>query len=345
MAKRRRLSRGRPDTKATPPSPDPAHARPAPDQEAADGILVQIKKTELTIAGEQPDSIQKLPGYEIGIAIPDWDKNRGLLDSVRKGYLAQQKLFAKLQGKGASRPWMTQRFVEIDKAVAASLRTVAERIHTRRWRERECGDSLKSLQDAFRDLQQWTAKTTRYCRRAEDCRDAVEKETLLDAACLGLLKAGELINKVERMQHGFWEEFRAAHFLKVRQMRNLIGHTDSVEGEAVIPLGTGIVQELNTAVQRTLFPEIAGPIEGGFMMSARAFRELEPSLPGEKTAPGNSIAMIRTDDHGRFAIYRVGRSEENQILIASSATGPMNLSVYAVRPDPETALASPDRQA
>ena len=95
MAKRRRLSRGRPDTKATPPSPDPAHARPAPDQEAADGILVQIKKIELTIAGEQPDSIQKLPGYEIGIAIPDWDKNRGLLDSVRKGYLAQQKLFAR----------------------------------------------------------------------------------------------------------------------------------------------------------------------------------------------------------------------------------------------------------
>ena len=75
-------------------------------------------------------------------------------------------------GQGASRPWMTQRFVEIDKAVAASLRTVAERIHTHRWRERECGDSLKSLQDAFRDLQQWTAKTTRYCRRAEDCRDA-----------------------------------------------------------------------------------------------------------------------------------------------------------------------------
>ena len=29
------------------------------------------------------------------------------------------------------------------------------------------------------------------------------------------------------MQHGFWEEFRAAHFLKVREMRNLIGHTDS----------------------------------------------------------------------------------------------------------------------
>ena len=81
--------------------------------------------------------------------LSDWDKNRGLLDSVRKGYLAQQKLFAKLQGKGASRPWMTQRFVEIDKAVAASLRTVAERIHTRRWRERESGDSLKRLQDAF----------------------------------------------------------------------------------------------------------------------------------------------------------------------------------------------------
>ena len=47
--------------------------------------------------------------------------------------------------------------------------------------------------------------TTCYCRRAEDCTDTGEKETLLNAACVGLLKVGELI-----MQHSFWEEFREA---------------------------------------------------------------------------------------------------------------------------------------
>ena len=44
--------------------------------ESADGILIQIKKADFTVTGEQPDSIQRLPGYEIAIAIPDWDKNR-----------------------------------------------------------------------------------------------------------------------------------------------------------------------------------------------------------------------------------------------------------------------------
>ena len=239
---------------------------------------------------------------------------------------------------------MTQRFLEIDKALAASLRTVAERIHTRRWREKERGDALNRLQDAFRDLDRWTAKTTCYCRRAADCTDAVERETLLDAACLGLLKVGELINKVERMQHGFWEAFREAHFLEVRHMRNLIGHTDSVEGEAVIPLGTGIVQELNTAVRRTLFPQAAGPIEGGFMIPTRLLHELEPSCPGQKVEPSNSIAMIRTDDHNRFVIHRVGRTEENRALISSSATGPMKLSIYAVRPSAATEPVRPDGQ-
>ena len=274
-------------------------------------------------------------GTRSRVAIPDWDKNRGLLNSIRKGHLAQQKLLTKLQGEGANRPWMSQRFNEVDKAVAAVLTIVAERIRTRRWREKERGEALQHLQDAFSDLQQWAAKATRYCHLAENCTDPVEKETTLDAACLGLLKVGELINKVERMQHGFWEDFSAAHFLDMRHTRNLIGHTDDLEGEDAIPLGTGIVQDLQSAIQRTLFPANAGPDESGFMMSADALRELEPSRPGEKPAPGNSFAMIRLDDHSRFVIYRVGRSEDNKILISSSTTGTVKLSVYALQSDPQ----------
>ena len=112
----------------------PELPEPQTNQETVDGILIQIQETELTIVGEQPGQLQRRRGYEVKIAIPDWDKNRALLNSVRKGYLAQQKLPAKLQGDGASRPWLNQRFVEIDKAMAASFTTVAERIKTRRWR-------------------------------------------------------------------------------------------------------------------------------------------------------------------------------------------------------------------
>ena len=336
MAKRSR--RPRRSANAKPPTPRTAspQAPPPQDQEAVDGILVQIKKRGLTIAGEQSGSIQKLPGYEIGIVIPEWDKNRRLLDSVRKGHLAQRKLLAKLQGEGASRAWMNERFNEVDKVVAATLTTVAETIRTRRWREKERGEALQRLQTAFPDLQRWSAKTTRYCLHAERCADPAEKETVLDATCLGILKVGELINRVERMQHGFWEDFKAAHFLDLRLMRNLIGHTDDLEGEDVIPLGTGIVQDLHTAIRRTLFPQKAGLVPGGYMVPTSAVHTLEPTSPGAKPTPENSIAMIRLDEQNRFVIDRVGRSEQNRMLFSSSATGTMNVSVYAVRTDSTT---------
>ena len=239
---------------------------------------------------------------------------------------------------------MIQRFNEVDKVVAASLTTVAERIRTRRWREKERGEALKHLQVVFADLLRWTAKTIRYCRLAERGTDLAEKETVLDAACLGILKIGELINKVERMQHGFWEQFSAVHFLDMRHKRNLIGHTDDLEGDDVIPLGTGIVQDLHVALRRTVFPEITGPGQGGFLMSANDFRELKPTRSGEKPTPGNSIAMIRIDDNNLFIINRVGRSEDNTILISSSVTGNMNLSVHGFRSDPRTAPGRSDQQ-
>ncbi len=306
------------------------------DQEAVDGILVNIHKRGFTIAGEQPDQTQKQSGYEIRIALPEWDKNRDLLKSVKKGYMAQQKLLAKLQREGAQRSWMIQQFIAIDKAVAASLGTVAERIRTRRWRERERGSALQRLQATFGNLQRWTAKATRYCERAHECPDPAEKEILLDAACLSILKVGELVNKVERMQHGFWEDFSSAHFLELRRIRNLIGHTDNIEGEAAIPIGTGICQDLQFALERTLFPDKAGFSEGGFLISTSQLRELEPSRPGDKVTSSNSIAMIGIDDRSRFCIYRVGRGDDNKALFSSSVTGQQKVSVYALRSHPET---------
>ena len=68
-----------------------------------------------------------------------------------------------------------------------------------------------------------------------------------------------LINKVERMLHGLWEGFRSAQFLNLRHKRNLIGHTDDLEGEDVIWLGIDIVQGLHTALRCTNFLQNAGP--------------------------------------------------------------------------------------
>lgn len=342
MAKRNRPPRRPTGTKPRPPQTSLTPVPASGDQEAVDGILVHVKKTDLSIVGEQPGQVQKLPGYEVCVAIPEWDKNRNLLDPVRKAHLAQQKLLARLQGEGVSRPWMMERFNEVDKALAATLATVAERIRTRRWREKERGEALQRLQTAFAEMQRWTAKTTRYCQRAEQCADPVEKETVLDAACLGILKIGELINRVEQMQHGFWQDFSAAHFLDMRHKRNLIGHTDELEGEDVIPLGTGIIQDLHTALGRTLFPEQAGPDQRGFLMSTKVLHDLEPTRPGDALTPDNSIATVGLDENNRFVITRVGRSEENTMVISSSITGSINVSVYAVRGDPTARPPVPD---
>ena len=340
----KRKQRSRPSTAADPRAhrTAPTQTPPAGDPEAVDGILLNISRRNLTIAGEQPDSHQEVPGYEIAIAIPEWDKNRSLLDSVRKGHLAQQRLLTRLQGQGAKRPWMIQQFNAIDRTVAATLATVSERIRTRRWREAERGEALQRLQDAFCDLRQWATKTIRYCDRAQQCTDTADKETFLDAACLAVLKVGELINKVERMQHGFWQDFQGAHYLDLRRIRNLIGHTDHLEGQDVIPLGTGIVRDLCSAIQHTLFPVSVGPEQGVFLMPTTALWDLKPTHSGEKTTPENSIAMIRLDENNRFVINRVGRSHDNKVLISSSVTGRMKLSIHAIRADSMTHLPSSD---
>ncbi len=144
------------------------------------------------------------------------------------------------------------------------------------------------------------------------------------------------------MQHGFWQDFSAAHFLEMRHKRNLIGHTDELEGEDVIPLGTGIIQDLHTALGRTLFPEKAGSGQRGFLVSAKVLRDLEPTRAGDAVTPDNSIAMVALNEDNRFVITRVGRSKENKMMISSSVTGSMKLSVYAVRGGPTARPPVPD---
>ena len=64
--------------------------------------------------------------------------------------------------------------------------------------------------------------------------------------------------------------------------------------------------------------------------NGKAIRELQPSSPGEKPTPDNSIVMIVTDEHGRFVIHRAGRTESNRALISSSAKGTTRLNVLGV---------------
>ena len=330
MATRNKNSRRRTKVKPQGLLSNPAQNRSPNEQEAVDGILVKIRKTDLTVSGEQAGQTQKLPGYSIDIAIPDWDKNRDLLKHVEKGYRAHQKIIVKLQGQGASRAWLTERFVEIDKTVSAALSTIAKRIQTRRWRDRERGKTLQVLRGVFSDMQRWTEKASRYSQRAEACSDPDEKEMLLDATIFSILKIGELINKVELMQHEFWKDFSAAHFLNIRHMRNLAVHTDDLTEERITSLGKGIIRDLHLAVQHTLFPLQTSSEKGGYMVSTSKLRDLAPSRPGEKPSSKNSIPMINIDEHERFIIRRVGLTEDNKLTISSSVAGKINLRVEEI---------------
>ncbi|MDE2759373.1 MAG: hypothetical protein OXH90_03620 [Paracoccaceae bacterium] len=300
------------------------------DQEAVDGILVQFRKADYSIFSERSSQVQKHPGYEVRIVIPEWDRNSKLLGKVKKAHRAQENMLSRLKGKGVSRKWRIERFNEHDKALVAILTTLTETIRTRRWREKESSKALDQLQSAFTKIQHWSAKSAHYCHLAEQCTDPIEKETVLDAACLCILKIGELINKVEKMQHGFWRDFSAVHFINIRHMRNLIGHTEKIEGEDVIPIGTGIIQELQTALGKTFFSKEAGPGQPQFLMPPKVFLDLEPIRPNDVPSPDNSVALVRLNENNRFVIVRLGRSEENKLLVSSSVTGPLNLSLFRV---------------
>ena len=191
---RRQTGSGKPDnTPAGAPQDAPEHL------EAEDGIMFRIREEHFTIASEPGTEPQKIPGYSISIAIPNWSMNGSLLNDIRKGFHAQSKMIAKLQ-TGADRQWLMARFVELDKAMASSLSRIAERIRTRRWRKSDRDDSLARLKQAFERLQKWIGKTIGYCEYMETCSDHHDSEMALDAACLSILKVGELINQVERMQ-------------------------------------------------------------------------------------------------------------------------------------------------
>lgn len=123
----------------------------------------------------------------------------------------------------------------------------------------------------------------RYCHRAESCTDPDERESVLDAASLGILKVGELNNQVEPMQHGFWNEFSTAYFLEMRHLRNLIGHTNNVVGKDFVPLGKGIVRDRYTAVERTLFLVAAGPVPDGFLRATIVLGELERCVQAKRS--------------------------------------------------------------
>ena len=342
MPSRNQRSRPRAPADAPARTSQPPRARQHRDHEAVDGVLVQIKKTDLNITDAHSGQMEKRPGYEIKVAIPEWQMNRGLLKSVRKGYGAYQQLLTRMLGDGAPRHLIAQRFVAIDKAVAESLSTVAQRIRTRRWRERDRGEAFQRLQDTFEKLEFWTAKATRYCDQAQQRPDSADNETVLDAACLAVLKVGELVNKVELMQHGFWVDYSAETFLDVRRMRNLVAHTDDLSGGEVIPVGTGIIRDLQAAIARTLFPDNAGRDDGGFTISAEAFRALEPLHPDEKPTPDNSIAMIRIDENNRFVVNRVGRNPDDKPVFASSVTGRTKLTVQYIVAESEVSSGGPD---
>ena len=256
--------------------------------------------------------------------------------------ITQQKMTNKLRGQGASRSWLIERFNEIDKAVATSLSTIAERIRTRRWRERKRAKSMEHLHDVFSNLQQWTDRASRYCQRTRACSNHRERETVLDAACFSILKVGELINKVERMQHGFWEDFSAAHFLDMRRLRNLLAHKDDLTVDDVIPLEAGIVQDVRTALQRTLFPvESDGP-QPRYVFTGKQYKELLSSQVGGVSKLEASLAMIDLNEHGSFVIRRLGRTEQGRILVSSSVAETLPLSIHKIQP---TRFASMDNGA
>ena len=298
-------------------------------RETLDGVFLRVDKVDLDISFEKSDQTQQLPGYELSIKVPQWDINRDLLVSVDKAYRANHKFLTKLDaGACIKRDWMMKRFDEAEKATATALTVIAERIRTRRWRENDRHQAFTQLRTTFDELIAWAAKTDKYCTLARQCSDPDKQEMYVDAASLALLKVGEGINRIEQMQHGFWHNFGAEHFLELRHIRNQICHTDELDGTTVLSLGTGIIRELHTALTRTQFQEEGA--HGGFQIANSELHSLERARPGKTPKLNDSIPVVRFDEKKRFFILRLALTEENQLLISSSEAERVKFKVWYI---------------
>ena len=200
------------------------------------------------------------------------------------------------------------------------LGEITERIRSRRRRERKEPKSLESLETAFKYIQKHAEKVISYCEKLE-IEKQDNKQIILDAVCMSILRVGEGINKVEKMQCGFWEGFRACHFLDLTKIRNNLSHMHEATEEEIRNL-KGEIYKVKKAIQNTIFPER----DGMYRINVEQLRK-SPVKKGEKPLPEHSMAMIKMEK-GQFVIRRVGIDEKNELMVSSSISESLNLKLY-----------------
>ena len=294
--------------------------------------MTNIRKGRFPITKEGSAQAQTVNGYEISILIPEWNKNRQLLKDVKKTHTARDEIFTKLTEGQADRAWVMERFAEIDKGIARALGEISRRIRTRRRRESGEDSSLGQLKEIFGQISHCCNKSISYCGKMGECETAEQRSILLDALSMNVVRVGEHINSVERMQNGFWEKFGTIRsFVEMRDIRHQLVHASELTENEMKHFVMGKIPRMVNIIQNTYFSEADTPESGKFLIPTAALRGLPAAKGGDPASPELSVGGIYVDSNGEFIVVRFGRGDRNQILVSSSVVGPMQLKVYGLK--------------
>ena len=166
--------------------------------------------------------------------------------------------------------------------------------------------------------------------RLRGCDDAVQRSLLLDALSMNLLRLGEHVNVVQRMQEGFWDTFGEVHCLELRDLRDDLAHRGELTEERAAAIITQRVPLLASAIENTHFSMTDEPGKGQFQVRAETLRALPAVEAGETASPATSLVGICIGENGGFEIHWYGRTVENELTVARSTAGRMNLTISRV---------------
>lgn len=291
------------------------------NHEAVDGILKNVKRNRSTIS--RANGTQEIvDGYEVNILIPEWEQNGKLIKEAQEALNAKAVFIEEAKRNDLGVNLVKDKMDQIDKSFEKILWEVCRRIRRQRRRNNQNLDEVKKV---FTNISKDMRKSIQY--HEYKTNNNSERSMKIDALKMNIVRIGEYVSQLENTQKDFWKDFGAENFYDMKKIRNKLAHAEELrEGEikCLVAEEFPIFIEI---IDRTYF---ALNDKEGFSIPTDLLRSLPVSQSGEQASAEKSLGCIRLGPDGNFIFFRMGRSKNNELLISSSKTGPLNLTVYRI---------------
>ena len=192
--------------------------------------------------------------------------------------------------------------------------------------------SLEELEKYFKYIETHTSRAILFYEKLE-CEKQNNKQMILDAICMNLIRIGEGVNKIVKIQSSFWSEFCETHFIELNDIRNDLAHMRELKIETQNQLKNKL-NKVKKSLENTFFDKKnRGQENFGIPIPTKKFYDLPSSKEGGQASLENSMAIITMDDN-KFVIRRLSRSDNNKLLITSSKAESIPIKIYGRKQKP-----------